>query len=197
MRLPCVAAFALALGLGSCGTGSFGVPAGRFDFPQVARAYIPLHSGGLFSSRDGAAVVIAPGVAVTNAHNANIVDPKSIMGTVPGYDILYFRSDKIATLPAAVAFPGEAVIAYGQGENGLRVSRGTIRQMWPAAFGLICDAGPGFSGGPVIDAKSGALVGITYGYEGDEGAKMRLLLAYRVEFVLAKQPAKGRRDEMR
>ena len=42
------------------------------------------------------------------------------------------------------------------------------------------NAGPGFSGGPVLDA-SGRLVGITFGYK-DTG-KQRLIYAYDMERV--------------
>ncbi len=44
------------------------------------------------------------------------------------------------------------------------------------------DAGPGFSGGPVLDA-SGRLVGITFGYK-DEGYQ-RMMYAYDMSRVRA------------
>lgn len=188
MRLPCIAALALALGLGlsACGTGSFGTPASGFDFPQVAQSYVPLHARDwLLTTHDGASVVIAPGIAVTNAHNANMLDPATVIGKLSDYDLLYYRTGKTAVLPTAVPAEGEAVIAYGQGTDGkLRVSRGVVHQFWPAAFGYISDAGPGFSGGPVVDAKTGALLGITYGFEGDPDAKTRLMVAYNMAFVM-------------
>jgi hypothetical protein len=186
MRLPCIAALALAFGLGGCAEGSFGARAPGFEFPQVAQSYVPLHSRDwILGTHDGASVVIAPGVAVTNAHNANMVDPASVIGKVDGYDLLYYRTDRSAVLPTATPTDGEEIIAYGQDSDGkLRVSRGVIHQFWPAAFGYISDAGPGFSGGPVVDAKSGALLGITYGYKGDETAKSRLMVAYNMAFVM-------------
>jgi hypothetical protein len=186
MRLPCIAALALALGLSACGSGSFGTPASGFDFPQVAQSYIPLHGRDwVLATHDGASVVIAPGVAVTNAHNANMLDPANVIGKVDGYDLLYYRTGRTQTLPTAAPTDGEEVIAYGQDTDGkLRVSRGVIRQFWPAAFGYVSDAGPGFSGGPVVDAKTGALLGITYGYEGDKDAKTRLMVAYNMAFVM-------------
>lgn len=191
MRLPCVAALALAFGLSSCGTGSFGTPADGFDFPQIAQSYMPLHSRDwMLGTHDGASVVIAPGIAVTNAHNANLIDPKAVIGKVDGYDLLYFRTTRSAVLPTALVATGQDVIAYGQDANGkLRVSRGVIQRLWPAAFGFISDAGPGFSGGPVVDAKTGALLGITYGFKGDEDAKTRLMLAYDMAFVMGRLAA--------
>lgn len=175
---------ATALVLSGCAPESFGTSADSFAFPGLARAYIPLESSGILGTRDGAAVVIAPGVAVTNAHNANIVDTDAVLGTAPGYDLLYFRTGRTDTIAMGSASNGEEVIAYGQGSGGgLRVARGVISKQWPAAFGFVCDAGPGFSGGPVLDARTGKLIGITYGFEGDVRATHRLMIAYRIEFV--------------
>ena len=42
--------------------------------------------------RRGAAVVIAPGIAVTNAHNANLVDPGSVIGAARQSDLMFFRT---------------------------------------------------------------------------------------------------------
>ena len=189
MRLPCLAMVALALGLSGCaGGGSFGSAASGFTSSSVAEAYIPLYGRSVFGSGNGAAVVIAPGIAVTNAHNANLIDPKSVIGASNGYDLLFFRTAQSAHLQMSSARDGQDVIAYGQGKDrDLRISRGTVSRFWPAAFGYISDAGPGFSGGPVIDAKSGALLGITYGYE-DQGSH-RLMLAYSAAFVTAQLAA--------
>jgi hypothetical protein len=176
----------MALGLSACGGGSFGTAASGFDFPQVAQSYVPLHTRDWsLITHDGASVVIAPGIAVTNAHNANMLDAASIIGKVDGYDLLYYRIDRTTALPTATPVEGEEVLAYGQDTDGkLRVSRGVIHQFWPAAFGYVSDAGPGFSGGPVVDAETGALLGITYGFEGDEKAKTRLMVAYNMAFVM-------------
>lgn len=130
----------------------------------------------------GAAVVIAPGVAVTNAHNANLVDGGRVIGAAEGYDLLFFRTEKTATVETEAPQAGEDVIAYGQGAHGLRQSYGKVRTLWPAAFGFVSAAGPGFSGGPVIDARTGALIGITYGYLDQDGG--RLMLAYTMAFVM-------------
>lgn len=185
MRLPCIAMLALALGLSACDGGTYGTAANGFFLPQIGASYIPLQHGNLIVGEgNAAAVVIAPGIAVTNAHNRNIVDEASIIGGPSDYDLLFFRTDRTATLPVAAPSDGEAVIAYGQGADGsLRVSHGVISKFWPAAFGFACDAGPGFSGGPVIDAKSGALVGITYGYFDQPHSSERLMVAYDMAFV--------------
>src|ERR1700761_1998094 len=190
MRLPCIVMLAAALGLSGCTGASYGTAATGFSMPQIGASYIPLEGGNIFSHGDAAAVVIAPGVAVTNAHNANIVDQASVIGGPGDYDLLYFRTGKTATLPTATPTDGEAVIAYGQGIDGsLRVSQGVISKFWPAAFGFVCDAGPGFSGGPVVDARTGALVGITYGYLDQPGSSQRLMVAYTTSFVLSEYAA--------
>jgi hypothetical protein len=93
---------------------------------------------------------------------------------------------------------GQGVTAYGQGGDGeLRVAHGVVREIKqcagctaPAYFVFAGNAGPGFSGGPVLDG-SGSLVGITFGYK-DEG-RQRLIYAYDmsrvwVEFSALQKP---------
>jgi len=193
-------AISLSLLAAGCATSS-GAPATAIAQPDIASAYLPLHARvhlGL-DSADGAAVVIAPHVAVTNAHNANLLDPKSVIGVRQDYDLLFFRTAHSAEPQTAPVSVGETVIAYGQGaDSELRVAHGVVRQIRqcagctvPAYFTFAGNAGPGFSGGPVLDA-SGRLIGITFGYK-DEGHE-RLIYAYdmgrvRAEFsALAKPP---------
>jgi hypothetical protein len=167
------------------------VPAARIDQPAIAAAYLPLqgrvHLG--LDTADGAAVVIAPGIAATNAHNANLLDEKSVIGTARDYDLMFFHTAASSVPPTAVPVEGEAVTAYGQGVDGeLRIAHGVVRHIQscagckvPAWFTFsngkrgTGDAGPGFSGGPVLDA-SGRLVGITFGYKDSSG--QRLIYAY-------------------
>lgn len=186
MRLPCIAALALALGLSACGTGSFGDPADGFAFPRIEQSYVPLHgSDWALISLNGAAVVIAPGIAVACAHEANMIDDDAVIGKVSDYDLMYFRTKGRVSLKTSVPFDGEEVVAYGQGTDGkLRVSHGVVRQFWPAAFGYFSDAGAGFSGGPVVDAKTGALLGITYQYQSRDDPKNHLVYAYNMAFVM-------------
>ena len=176
--------------------GSSGVPATAIAQPEIALAYLPLHGRvhlGL-DSADGAAVVIAPGIAVTNAHNANLLDPKSVIGTRRDYDLLFFRTPKAVSPPTAAPAIGQSVMAYGQGANReLRVAHGVVREIKdcsgctaPAYFVFAGNAGPGFSGGPVLDG-SGRLVGITFGYK-DEG-RQRLIYAYDMSRVQAELSA--------
>ncbi|MEO8895514.1 MAG: hypothetical protein ABI450_06505, partial [Rhizomicrobium sp.] len=63
--------------LAGCAT-SAGVPASAISQPDVAAAYIPLHAGSALSHAEGAAFVIAPGIAVTHGHNRNLVAPDAI-----------------------------------------------------------------------------------------------------------------------
>src|SRR5882757_10794440 len=174
-----------------CGcAASSGAPATAIAQPEIAAAYLPLHARvhlGL-DSADGAAVVIAPGIAVTNAHNANLLEPKSVIGTRQDYDLLFFRTPKNAAPQTAAPIIGQGVTAYGQGgDSELRVAHGTVREIKqcagctaPAYFVFAGNAGPGFSGGPVLDG-SGSLVGITFGYK-DEG-RQRLIYAYDMSRV--------------
>jgi hypothetical protein len=167
-----------------CATSS-GAPAARIDEPDIAAAYLPLH-GRLhlgIDSADGAAVVIAPHVAVTNAHNANLLKAGTVIGVRQDYDLLFFRTARIAEPRTGPVVVGEDVTAYGQGADAeLRVAHGVVRRIVPCAgcaapayFTFAGNAGPGFSGGPVVD-DSGRLIGITFGYK-DEGHE-RLIYAY-------------------
>ena len=196
-----LAALPLLLIVTACAASS-GAPATAIAQPGIAAAYLPLHARthlGL-DSADGAAVVIAPGIAVTNAHNANLLDSRDIIGSVRDYDLLYFRTSRAAAPATAAPVVGEAVIAYGQGgEKQLRVAHGVVRQI-KTCDGCTApnwfifsndrreadDAGPGFSGGPVLDA-SGRLVGITFGYK-DSGGE-RLIYAYDMARVRAELSA--------
>jgi S1-C subfamily serine protease len=184
-----VAAF--ALGLAGCAQSS-GQPASRITEPAIAAAYRPLHGRvhlGL-DAAEGAGVVIAPGIAVTNHHNDEMVDPRLVIGTAGQSDLLFFRVRTNAAPPRAQPVVGEAVTAYGQGAKAeLRVAHGVVHDIATAPgfaiarwFTFEGDAGPGFSGGPVVDAR-GRLVGITFAYK-DVGAK-RLIYAYDMARVQA------------
>jgi hypothetical protein len=189
--LSSLALIPLFLGIAGCAVPS-GEPATAISQPAIAAAYLPLHARTHLGidSADGAAVVIAPGIAVTNAHNANLLDSRSIIGTVRDYDLLYFRTSRDAAPATAAPVLGEAVTAYGQGgEAELRVAHGVVRQIKscdgcaaPAWFTFAGDAGPGFSGGPVLDA-AGRLVGITFGYKDSQAE--RLIYAYDMARVRA------------
>jgi hypothetical protein len=180
---------------------SSGAPARVIAEPGIAPAYLPLYNRvhlGL-DSAVGAAVVIAPGIAVTNAHNRNLLDEKSVLGVRRDYDLLFFRTPRQAKPETAEPVVGEAVTAYGQGaDRELRIAHGVVRVIQrypglaaPAYFTFAGNAGPGFSGGPVINA-SGRLVGITFGYK-DEGGERRIY-AYDMSRVRAELSAlpKGR-----
>ena len=194
------AALSLSLLAAGCATSS-GAPATVIARPDIASAYLPLHGRvhlGI-DSADGAAVVIAPYIAVTNAHNANLLDPKDVIGVRQDYDLLFFRTARSADPPTAPVVVGETVTAYGQGADAeLRVAHGVVRRIEPCAgcvapayFTFAGNAGPGFSGGPVLDA-SGRLIGITFGYK-DEGHE-RLIYAYDMARVRAEFSALAKRQ---
>src|SRR3569833_2200725 len=120
-------AIPLLLSLAGC-AGSSGLPATAIPQPEIAAAYLPLHARvhlGI-DSAEGAAMVIAPGIAVTNAHNENLLDPKTVIGMRQDYDLLFFRTARGAAPQTAAPVIGEAVTAYGLGaDRELRVAHGT------------------------------------------------------------------------
>jgi hypothetical protein len=186
--------------LAACAHSS-GAPATAIPEPGIASAYLPLygrvHLG--LDSAVGAAVVIAPGIAVTNAHNENLLNEKSVLGVRRDYDLLFFRTNRQEMPQTAEPVIGEAVTAYGQGaDRELRIAHGVVRAIQtcarctaPAFFTFAGNAGPGFSGGPVLNAR-GRLIGITFGYK-DEGHE-RVMYAYdmdRVRTELSALPKRG------
>ncbi len=184
----------LTLALTGCATSS-GERATGFLNDEISRAYIPLEGVTyLLIEERGAAFVIAPGIAVTNAHNAAIIGKSAVIGTSRNYDLLFFRVGKSLAPPTASPSVGERIIAYGQGASGeVREARGVIRLLnapvearcetcsVQGAFTFDANAGPGFSGGPVVDADTGRLVGITFGYLDPSGH--RLMYAYPMSRV--------------
>jgi S1-C subfamily serine protease len=147
----------------------------------------------------GAGVVVAPYVAATNSHNFNLVEPDAVLAVSRDYDLLFFRTDKEEPAPTADPRPGQAIVAYGQGANkDLREAEGTIRATdvrvaarcgrcrEQKAISYDAAAGPGFSGGPLVDAKTGAVVGLTFGYRDIRGVNAgRRMFAYDMDTVLA------------
>ena len=133
-------------------------------------------------------MAIAPGIAVTNGHNRNLVARDAVIGEARDYDLLFFREARNAPHAAAEPRIGESVSAYGQGKDGeLRLARGVVRAIRgcagctvPAYFVFAGDAGPGFSGGPVLSV-SGELIGIVFGYK-NQGPE-RLIYAYPMSRV--------------
>ncbi len=194
--------FALAVisvALAGCATPS-GQPVAAIAQSAIASAYLPL-SGRVHLGLDnaaGAAMAIAPGIAVTNAHNENLLDGAALIGTARDYDLLFFRTqnNSVYVPVGGTAAPviGGAVTAYGQdSDNRLRIAHGVVKEIVtcpdctaPAYFIFEGNAGPGFSGGPVVDAQS-RLAGITFGYK-DEGGK-RLIYAYDMARVRAELSA--------
>jgi hypothetical protein len=179
---------------------SAGRPSSGFFEPRLTAAYIPLSEReALVLNHWAAAFAIAPNIGVTNDHNARFIPPASVLARSRDYDLLFFRTGN--RNPPALAQPleGEEVIAYGQGAGDeLREARGTVAGLdqyvrprcasCRAQRVMIFDAsaGGGFSGGPVVDAQSGAVVGITFGYlDGKAANGGRRMYAYDMDLVIA------------
>jgi S1-C subfamily serine protease len=171
-----------------------------FTTPKIADAYIPLEGPVfLIFKGDAAAVSLGGGIAVTNAHNTNLLDGKNVIGKSVNYDILFFHTDKATVeLPTAKPRVGGRVIAYGQSKGGvLRKAEGNITRLdapveklcgkceVQSAFTFEGNAGPGFSGGPVLDAADGKLLGIVFGYVDEQPGVRRIIYAYTMERILA------------
>ena len=182
------------LSLAGCAASSGVAGDARSREPDIAAAYLPLHGRmhlGL-DSADGAAVVIAPGIAVTNAHNANLVDPKSVIGEATRLRsaVLPHRPQRRRRRPPSRSI-GEAVTAYGQGGMAscaspmawcARSSR-LCRLHRAGLFHLCRQCRPGLFRRPGAGCAPGRLIGITFGYK-DEGGK-RLIYAYDMSRVRA------------
>jgi hypothetical protein len=176
---------------------SAGFPSNGFVDPRLMSVYIPLsQSYDVIFSRWGAALTVAPNVAVTNDHNLNFIAAGRVLARSRDYDLLFFRTDSPLVPVTAAPRLGDNVIAYGQGSNhDLREAAGKVVALdefvearcpdCPAQRALVfaADAGGGFSGGPVVDANTGAVLGVTFGYL--DGKNGRRMYAYDIDLVLA------------
>ncbi len=199
LALACALSFALA-GCSVFGDLSYGQPSAGLKTAALTGAYVPLDTPHLLVfERWGAAVVVAPHVAATNAHNLNMVPSDALLAVSRDYDLIFFRTDREKLAPTAEARTGQAIIAYGQGNHqDLREASGTVLAVGvhvapicpncaeQLAITYDAEAGPGFSGGPLVDANSGAVVGLTFGFREGEGVKAgRRMFAYPIDLVLA------------
>jgi len=170
-----------------------------FIDPKLMDSYIPLYDRTFLIDRFAGAMVIAPNVAVTNAHNANLVTESAVLARSTEYDLLFFRTDRMVVPPIGSPYIGEDVIAYGQsGKSDLSEAKGVIRlleaylpQRCPQcrlqrSMAYDAEAGRGYSGGPVVDAASGAVLGITFAFEDGRGeGGGRRMYAYDMDIVLS------------
>jgi|WetSurMetagenome_2_1015567.scaffolds.fasta_scaffold369414_2 hypothetical protein len=187
-----------ALVLGGCvepqsGTPLDGGPGGSLDY-----GYIPLKRPSfLVLESDAGAVVLGSGVAVTAAHAAHMLPAGLLIGVSRDYDLAFFRTDRSAKVfETAPPQQGERVLAYAHDKDKSFRAEGVVTDLdvavrprcdscpIQAAFAFEGDAGPGYSGGPVLDARNGKLVGIVFGYlDGADGK--RTIYAYPMSRVEA------------
>ena len=187
----------LGLMLVACSAGQ---PSSGFIKPELMAAYIPLSERhNLIFGRWGAGFAIAPNVGVTNDHNLNFIPPDRLLARSRDYDLLFFRTDERIAPPHGQPRMGEPVIAYGQGSyETLREAKGRIAALAEhveprcsdcavqRALVFEADAGRGFSGGPVVDAQTGAVLGVTFGYlDGRAPVEARRVYAYDIDLVMA------------
>jgi len=198
-RLGAAHLFAPALfGLAAC-AASVGQPSTGFVNDALAAAYHPLSGTSfLLVEHWGAGITVAPNIAVTNAHNANLLPEQAILGRSQDYDLLFYRIAADLPVPTGQAAVGNEVIAYGQGADGsLREAKGVVRSLqtpvaprcaeckWQYAITFDAPAGPGFSGGPLVDMHSGAVIGLVFGYRDSAAGIGREMFAYDMSLVLA------------
>lgn len=192
--------FAGSLAVSACAVPSSGLHSQGFITASAAASYIPLEgSAYVVFDAIGAGTVIAPGLAVTNAHNDNLLAPQDIVARSANYDLLFFRTARAGVPPLAEPRMGTTVVAYGHGVHGdVREARGIVRALQSpvlplcptcatqVAFVFQAEGGEGFSGGPVFDVETGQLVGITFGFRDgvdDKHPNQRLMYAYDMKRV--------------
>jgi len=179
-----------SLGLSACAEGSHSE---AFVDPALGASYMNLKpTSRPLNGLGGAAIVVAPNIAATNAHNANLVADEDILARSSQYDPLFFRTALSQPVRTAQPQPGQKVVAYGHGgDEERREAQGPI-EVLPVTpencaacppgtgFGYRASGGPGLSGGPVTDALTGAVLGITFAYIESplESGEPRLMLAY-------------------
>jgi hypothetical protein len=192
---PFIGALAAVL-LAGC-AGQTGIPVTGPLGGDLDYAYLPLKGTEyLLMDTNAGGVVLGGGVAVTAAHSAHMVYEKNLIGVSTEYDLAFFRTDKSEKkLETGEPQLGEQIVSYAHdGEQTLR-AEGVVTQLdvpvkprcetcTPAiTFIFEGNAGPGFSGGPVLDAKSGKLVGIVFGYLNGENGK-NAVYAYSMKRVM-------------
>lgn len=167
-------------------------PLGR----DLAYAYIPLKRPVmLVSESDAGGIALGGGIAVTVAHANKMLDPKAVIGTSTDYDLMFFRTDR-TDAPLATDAPqlGQHVVSYAHYEDEVYRAQGVVTLIdtpvearcdtcaVQSAFAFDGNGGPGYSGGPVLDAKSGKLLGIVFGYL-DKPDGHRAIFAYPMQRV--------------
>ena len=169
------------------GTPPFDSLAGT-PLDRVADNYLAIITGSVLFPGTGSALVLRPGLAVTSAH---VVEGCAGLTALSRHGLVELhvlgRSRRLdlavlavpeglgRTLPIARAAQGQAVWAMGTTTGWLaptasgrvetdRATAWLDRVDGPGHAGLMyaAEAGPGYSGGPVVNA-SGALVGLTEG----------------------------------
>ena len=169
--------------LAGCATSS-GVAGRRYPGRLRSRPPISPFIGAVLCPADGAAMAIVPGIAVTNGHNRNLVDPE--------------KRDRGSARTMTFCFSATLIrlSPKWQSHSWVKPSAPMARAGWRPASGpwrgarhsdlhrlhraclfhLCRQCRPGFSGGPVLDG-SGRLIGITFGYKDEDRPEADLCLS--------------------
>lgn len=164
---------------------------------DVAYAYIPLsHSYFWVAEADAGGVALGNGIAVTAAHADAMVPRSKVIGISTDYDLMFFHTDRTKrTFDFAAPTMGDRVVSYAHYDEDLYKAEGVVTSLdapvkarcstcvVQSTFSFDGNAGPGYSGGPVLDAKTGRLVGIVFGYL-DKPDGGRTIYAYPMSRVL-------------
>jgi S1-C subfamily serine protease len=162
----------------------------------LAQAYIPLQRDYFWlAEADAGAVTLGNGIAVTVAHAEPLVAAAKVIGVSTDYDLMFFRTDHPGvSLSIDTPRVGMRVVSYAHYEDKFYTAQGVVTAL-DAPVKARCDtcviqatlafdgnAGPGYSGGPVLDAQTGKLVGIVFGYLDKPGGG-RTIYAYPMSRV--------------
>jgi CBS domain-containing protein len=160
-----------------CG-GKSGTPVAGPLGQDVGYAYIPLRRDVfLIKEIDAGGVALGGGIAVTVAHAEEMIPADKVIGVSADYDLMFFRTERTnPVLTTGEPRLGQKIVSYAHYYEDIYKADGVVVSLdtpvkarcdtciVQSTFAFDGNAGPGYSGGPVLDAENGKLVGIVFGY---------------------------------